>query len=113
MQCYPKLSPKREPMELSYEAEMLPGVRRLELPAPPGKEFRAPVLLAAPSMPPTHSVIQCMRPPPPPPPPPPPRLHKPPSFEEPSSSIPDLGKFSKIVPGCSIFNNFKLSATSL
>ncbi|CAB3224600.1 unnamed protein product [Arctia plantaginis] len=92
MQCYPKLSPKREPMDTGYEPEMLPGVRRLELPAPPGKEFRAPVLLTAPSMPPTHSVIQCMRPPPPPPPPPPPRLHKPPSFEEPSSSIPDLGK---------------------
>ena len=94
MQCYPKLSPKREPMDLVYEAEMLPGARRLELPAPPGKEFRAPVLLAAPSMTPTHSVIQCMRPPPPPPPPPPPRLHKPPSFEEPSSSIPDLGKLA-------------------
>ncbi|KAF9802449.1 hypothetical protein SFRURICE_009131 [Spodoptera frugiperda] len=90
MQCFPKLSPKREPMDVIYESEMLPGARRLELPAPPGKEFRAPVLLAAPSMAPTHSVIQCMRPPPPPPPPPPPRLHKPPSFEEPSSSIPDL-----------------------
>ncbi|KAH9630683.1 hypothetical protein HF086_003974 [Spodoptera exigua] len=92
MQCFPKLSPKREPMDVVYESEMLPGARRLELPAPPGKEFRAPVLLAAPSMAPTHSVIQCMRPPPPPPPPPPPRLHKPPSFEEPSSSIPDLGE---------------------
>ncbi|XP_063359463.1 ecdysone-inducible protein E75 isoform X1 [Cydia amplana] len=85
MQCYPKMSPKREPMDNGYEPEMLPGVRRLELPAPPGKEFRAPVLMPAP----THSVIQCMRPPPPPP-PPQPRLHKPPSFEEPSSSIPDL-----------------------
>ncbi|XP_068630086.1 ecdysone-inducible protein E75 isoform X1 [Battus philenor] len=85
MQCYPKLSPKREPPELGYETELV-GVRRLELPAPPGKEFRAPVLLPAPA---PHSVIQCMRPPPPPP-PPAPRLHKPPSFEEPSSSIPDL-----------------------
>lgn len=89
MQCYPKLSPKPEPLDGGYETEMmLPVVRRLELPAPPGKEFRAPVLLA----PPAHSVIQCMRPPPPPPPPPPPRVLKPPSFEEPSSSIPDLGK---------------------
>lgn len=86
MQCYPKMSPKREPSDNGYEPELLP-VRRLELPAPPGKEFRAPVLMPAP----THSVIQCMRPPPPPP-PPPPRLLKPPSFEEPSSSIPDLGK---------------------
>lgn len=86
MQCYPKMSPKREPSDNGYEPELLP-VRRLELPAPPGKEFRAPVLMPAP----TQSVIQCMRPPPPPP-PPPPRLLKPPSFEEPSSSIPDLGK---------------------
>ncbi|XP_041977016.1 ecdysone-inducible protein E75 isoform X1 [Aricia agestis] len=83
MQCYPKLSPKREPPE-HYEMEMM-SARRLELPAPPGKEFRAPGLLPPP---PPHSVIQCMRPPPPPP--PPPRLHKPPTFEEPSSSIPDL-----------------------
>lgn len=88
MQCYPKLSPKREPSDDGYELEMMPGARRLELPAPPGKEFRAPVLLVAPP-PPPHSVIQCMRPPPPPP---PPRHHKPPSFEEPSSSIPDLGR---------------------
>ncbi|XP_023947895.1 ecdysone-inducible protein E75 isoform X1 [Bicyclus anynana] len=90
MQCYAKLSPKREPPEHVYEMEMMGGARRLELPAPPGKEFRAPCLLPAPAPPPqpTHSVIQCMRPPPPPP--PPPRLHKPPIFEEPSSSIPDL-----------------------
>ncbi|CAH2073873.1 unnamed protein product, partial [Iphiclides podalirius] len=90
MQCYPKLSPKREPPEMGYDPEML-GARRLELPAPPGKEFRAPVLLPAPA---PHSVIQCMRPPPPPP-PPVPRLHKPPPFEEPSSSIPDLVKTSQ------------------
>lgn len=94
MQCYPK----REPEDTGYETEMLPSIRRLELPAPPGKEFRAPVVMAAPAPPilnlPAHSVIQCMRPPPPPPPPlPPPRHHKPPTFEEPSSSIPDLGKF--------------------
>ncbi|XP_045445465.1 ecdysone-inducible protein E75-like [Melitaea cinxia] len=90
MQCYPKLSPKREPSDHGYDIEMIGGARRLELPAPPGKEFRAPCLLPAPALPPptTHSVIQCMRPPPPPP--PPPRLHKPPTFEEPSSSIPDL-----------------------
>lgn len=92
MQCYPKLSPKREPPEHGYDMEMMGGARKLELPAPPGKEFRAPCLLPAPAPPPpTHSVIQCMRPPPPPP-PPPPRLHKPPIFEEPSSSIPDLGE---------------------
>lgn len=92
MQCYPKLSPKREPADHGFEMEMMGGARRLELPAPPGKEFRAPCLLPAPAPPPqpTHSVIQCMRPPPPPP--PPSRLHKPPAFEEPSSSIPDLGK---------------------
>ncbi|XP_028166113.1 ecdysone-inducible protein E75 isoform X1 [Ostrinia nubilalis] len=90
MQCFPKLSPKREPADVGYEMEVMPAVRRLELPAPPGKEFRAPVLLAAPAPMAAHSVIQCMRPPPPPPPPPPPRLLKPPSFEEPSSSIPDL-----------------------
>lgn len=90
MECYTKLTPKREPSEDIYEPEMLPGARRLELPAPPGKEFRAPVLLSAPALPPT-SVIQCMRPPPPPPPPAPPRIHKLPVFEEPSSSIPDLG----------------------
>lgn len=95
MQCYPKLSPKREPIDVGYETEVMPVVRRLELPAPPGKEFRAPLLLAAPAPGPTHSVIQCMRPPPPPPPPPPPRLLKPPSFEEPSSSIPDLGECKK------------------
>lgn len=91
MQCYPKLSPKREPSDHGYDMEMMGGARRLELPAPPGKEFRAPCLLPAPAPPPqpTHSVIQCMRPPPPPP--PPPRLHKPQPFEEPSSSIPDLG----------------------
>ncbi|CAH0720874.1 unnamed protein product, partial [Brenthis ino] len=89
MQCY-KLSPKREPLEHGFDMEMMGGARRLELPAPPGKEFRAPCLLPAPAPPPppTHSVIQCMRPPPPPP--PPSRLHKPPPFEEPSSSIPDL-----------------------
>lgn len=93
MQCYANLSPKREPMDSGYEmgGDMMPAARRLELPAPPGKEFRAPVLLGpplAPAMVPHHSVIQCMRPPPPPP----PRLIKPPTFEEPSSSIPDLGK---------------------
>ncbi|CAK1552007.1 unnamed protein product [Leptosia nina] len=81
--CYPNLSPKREPMD-PYEMEM--SGRRLELPAPPGKEFRAPCLLPPPQPP--QSVIQCMRPPPPPP--PPPRIHKPSLFEEPSSSIPDL-----------------------
>lgn len=87
MQCYPKMSPKREAGEMAYEAELVNARRmeRLELPAPPGKEFRAPVLLQAPA---PHSVIQCMRPPPPPA----PRLHKPPPFEEPTSSIPDLGK---------------------
>ncbi|GBP74258.1 hypothetical protein EVAR_51658_1 [Eumeta japonica] len=93
MQCYAKLSPKREPEDVPYESEALP-LRRLELPAPPAKEFRAPVLLAsshAALAAPPHSVIQCMRPPPPPPPAAPvPRLHKPPPFEEPSSSIPDL-----------------------
>ncbi|XP_014370428.1 ecdysone-inducible protein E75 isoform X1 [Papilio machaon] len=85
MQCYPKLSPKREAGEMAYEAELVSARRleRLELPAPPGKEFRAPVLIPAPA---PHSVIQCMRPPPPPA----PRLHKPPPFEEPTSSIPDL-----------------------
>ncbi|CAF4771679.1 unnamed protein product [Pieris macdunnoughi] len=87
MQCYPKLSPKREPMD-PYEMEMMGGGRRLELPAPPGKEFRAPCLMPPAPPPPVQSVIQCMRPPPPPP--PPPRIHKPSLFEEPSSSIPDL-----------------------
>lgn len=98
MQCYSDMSPKREPMDVGYghvEPELMP-VRRLELPAPPGKEFRAPVLLGPPlAMPAQQSVIQCMRPPPPPPPPHPPRFHKPPMpsmFEEPTSSIPDLGK---------------------
>lgn len=97
------MSPKREPMDVGYghgEPEMMP-LRRLELPAPPGKEFRSPVLLGPPlTMPPQHSVIQCMRPPPPPPPHHPPRLHKPPMpsmFEEPTSSIPDLGELADFV----------------
>lgn len=108
MQCYPKLSPKREREDISYESEMMPSSRRLELPAPPGKEFRAPVLVPvpgpapAPPLHPAHSVIQCM-----PPPPPPPRHHKPQLFEEPSSSIPDLGEiFQQFIIECFLLSGF-------
>ncbi|VVC87386.1 unnamed protein product [Leptidea sinapis] len=91
MQCYPKLSPKREPMDHGYDLEMI-GSRRLDLPAAPGKEFRAPCVPPAPVTQQPQSVIQCMRPPPPPP--PPPRIIKPSLFEEPTSSIPDLASAS-------------------
>ncbi|KAG7307650.1 hypothetical protein JYU34_007871 [Plutella xylostella] len=93
MQCY-RVSPKLEPPEspgVAGGGAGGAGARRLELPAPPGREYRAP--LPQPGL----SVIQCMRPPPPPPPPPPHLQHrhlKPPVFEEPSSSIPDLGESS-------------------